>query len=125
MEDKICSKCGGARFNAWERCMDCRNERAKTRAERIRKNGGSHSVKEWRELLAKTPCCIVCGRAWDDIPSRPDPRYKHTWTKGHKVPIYHGGNDYITNIQPECYECNFKKNAGSLRKKLVLSQAIK
>ena len=82
--------------------------------ERIKANGGSHSAKEWRQLLAATACCVECGRKWSDIPPRPDPRYKHTWTKGHKIPAFHGGTDFIDNIQPECYECNFTKNAGKL-----------
>lgn len=94
--------------------MDCRNQRAKVRAERIKKNGGSHTIAEWKSLLADSPACAVCGRPWADIPPRPDPRYKHPWTKGHKVPIYHGGSDDISNIQVECYECNFRKNAGAL-----------
>jgi 5-methylcytosine-specific restriction endonuclease McrA len=94
--------------------MDCRNQRAKVRSERIKKNGGSHSSTEWGALLARSPTCAVCGRLWSEIPKRPDPRYKHTWTKGHKIPIYHGGSNDISNIQAECYECNFKKNAGPL-----------
>lgn len=94
--------------------MDCRNQRAKVRAERIKKNGGSHTSVEWKSLLASSPTCSVCGRSWAVIPPRPDPRYKHPWTKGHKTPIYHGGSDDISNIQAECYECNFRKNAGVL-----------
>ena len=110
----ICTKCGGTRFNSWNRCMDCRNQRAKVRAERIKKNGGSHTSTEWKSLLANSPNCAECGRPWAEIPPRPDPRYKHPWTKGHKIPIYHGGSDDISNIQVECYECNFRKNAGAL-----------
>lgn len=110
----ICTKCGGTRFNSWNRCMDCRNQRAKVRGERIKRNGGSHSSAEWKSLLAKSLTCAMCGRPWAEIPPRPDPRYKHTWTKGHKIPIYHGGSDEISNVQAECYECNFRKNAGAL-----------
>ncbi|WP_432746220.1 HNH endonuclease [Methylobacter sp. G7] len=112
---KICTKCGGSRFNSWNRCMDCRNMRAVARAERIKKNGGSHTKHEWETLLSKSPACAVCGREWAQVALRPDPRYKNTWTKGHKTPIYHGGSDDILNIQAECYECNFKKNAGKLK----------
>lgn len=111
-----CTKCGGTRFNSWNRCMDCRNNRAKIRSNRIKENGGSHTSREWKELLAQTPNCSECGRYWSAIPPRPDPRYKNVWTKGHKVPVYHGGSDDISNIQPECYECNFRKNAGRLKK---------
>ncbi|WP_416598274.1 HNH endonuclease [Phaeobacter sp. JH20_39] len=96
--------------------MDCRNERAKRRAERIKDNGGSHTKKEWDALLASSPRCAECKRAWGDIPARPDKRYKHVWTKGHIMPVYHGGSNDISNIQAECYQCNFKKNAGRLKK---------
>jgi len=101
--------------------MDCRNQRAKIRAERVKKNGGSHTSAEWKLLLAKSPTCAACGKSWSEIPTRPDPRYKHTWTKGHKIPIYHGGSDDISNIQAECYECNFKKNAGALGTKPMVT----
>ncbi len=94
--------------------MDCRNQRAITRKNRIKANGGSHTTTEWEQLLAASPTCAVCRRIWRKVPRRPDPRYRHTWTKGHKVAIYHGGSDQISNIQAECYECNFRKNAGSL-----------
>jgi len=104
--------------------MDCRNQRAKVRAERIKKNGGAHSNAEWISLLARSPTCAVCGRHWSEIPPRPDPRYKQTWTKGHKVPIYHGGSDAISNIQAECYECNFRKNAGALSKTPIPANPI-
>ena len=96
--------------------MDCRNKRAIVRAERTKANGGSHTKKEWGTLLSESPACAVCGRKWSEVPPRPDPRYMNTWTKGHKVPIFHGGTDAISNIQAECYECNFKKNAGKLTK---------
>lgn len=111
-----CTKCGGMRFNSWNRCMDCRNKRATVRLARIKANGGSHTKKEWEALLSATSACAECGRKWSEVPYRPDSRYKNTWTKGHKVPIFHGGSDAIPNIQAECYECNFKKNAGKLTK---------
>jgi hypothetical protein len=115
----ICTKCGGTRFNSWNRCKDCRNQRSKVRSMRIKKNGGSHTSAEWESLLANSPACKVCGRPWSKIPPRPDPRYKYTRTKGHKIPIYHGGSDEISNIQAECYECNFRKNAGPLGSMLL------
>jgi hypothetical protein len=59
--------------------------------------------------------CADCKRPWSEIPLRPDPRYKTVWTKGHKKAVYHGGTDEIGNIQAECYECNFRKNAGALK----------
>lgn len=115
---KVCSKCGSTRFNNWDRCMDCRNQRARVRQARIAANGGSHTAKEWNALLGRSPTCAECGRYWSEIPPRPDPRYKHTWTKGHKVPVYHGGSNSIENIRAECYECNFGKNAGTLKREV-------
>ncbi|MDX1216293.1 hypothetical protein GOL99_12185 [Sinorhizobium medicae] len=111
---KKCTKCGGTRFNSWDRCMDCRNARGKVRQERIKANGGKHTAAEWKALLAASPTCAECNRPWEIIPLRPDPRYKNVWTKGHKIPVYHGGTDDIANVQAECYECNFRKNAGAL-----------
>ncbi|WP_427501238.1 HNH endonuclease [Methylomonas sp. MED-D] len=96
--------------------MDCRNARAKLRAQRIKENGGSHTKREWSALLARSPTCAECDREWSAIPPRPDSRYKNVWTKGHKHAVYHGGTDDISNIQAECYECNFKKNAGRLKR---------
>ncbi|WP_442896186.1 HNH endonuclease signature motif containing protein [Bradyrhizobium sp. AZCC 2289] len=36
----------------------------------------------------------------------------------HKLPVYHGGTNDISNIQPECYRCNFEKNAGRLTREM-------
>jgi hypothetical protein len=110
---RVCTKCGGRRFNSYERCMDCRNARAKIREQRIAFNGGNHTKREWQTLLAASPHCAECGRSWTDVPPRPDPRYRNVWTKGHKLPVRHGGPNDIGNIQAECYQCNFRKNAGT------------
>jgi 5-methylcytosine-specific restriction endonuclease McrA len=53
--------------------------------------------------------CPGCHRTWEEIPPRPDPRYKSVITKDHILPLHHGGSDLIDNIQPLCYQCNFKK----------------
>lgn len=90
--------------------MDCRNERAKRRNERQKKNGGKHSTAEWNALLKNTPQCPECGRLWSEIPPRPDTRYRTVWTKDHLVPVIDGGRDDISNIRPLCYECNFKRH---------------
>lgn len=118
-EPKRCKKCGGERFNSWDRCMDCRNARARLRQQRIKANGGSHTAAEWRALLARSPHCAECGRAWHEVPQRPDGRYRHTWTKGHKTPVLHGGTDDIGNLQAECYQCNFHKNANVARREVL------
>lgn len=90
--------------------MDCRNDRAKVRNARLKKNGGIHTFSEWQALLATTPRCPDCGRFWRDIPPRPDSRYRSVWTKDHIVPVIQGGSDDISNIRPLCYECNFRRH---------------
>ncbi|WP_425453187.1 HNH endonuclease [Bosea caraganae] len=96
--------------------MDCRNARGRLREQRLKANGGRHTVAEWRALLKTSPTCAECNRPWSVIPPRPDRRYKAVWTKGHKIAVYHGGTNDIRNIQAECYECNFGKNAGPLKR---------
>jgi len=70
------------------------------------------------------PRCSVCNRAWDEIPKRPDPRYEYTRMKGPIRPICHGETDDISNIQAECYQCNFNKNAGKLKRLKFCSQTV-
>jgi 5-methylcytosine-specific restriction endonuclease McrA len=96
--------------------MDCRNRRARLRQERIKQNGNAHTDQEWMQLLDRSPTCAVCGRAWSEFPPRLDARYKNVWTKGHIVPVLHGGPDSTDNIQAACYQCNFRKNAGKLKR---------
>ncbi|WP_409993840.1 HNH endonuclease [Roseateles koreensis] len=99
--------------------MDCRNTRAVKRKQKMEANGGSHTNSQWEALLSKSPNCAVCARPWCEVAARRDSRYKYVWTKGHIRPVYHGGSDDILNIQAECYPCNFKKNAGNLKRDTV------
>ncbi len=94
--------------------MDCRNERAKVRTERLKRNGGTHTVAQWNGLLSATPRCPDCKRLWREIPLRPDSRYRTVWTKDHIIPVTAGGSDDISNIRPLCYECNFKRHTKSI-----------
>lgn len=116
--DQVCRKCGANKFGYWASssgtrsgryCRPCRQNRAASYRRRKAENGGRHTKAEWRELLARTPNCPGCGAAWGDIPPRPNPRHKHPWTKDHIVPLLQGGTDDISNIQPLCYGCNFRK----------------
>ena len=115
---KQCRKCGSNDFGIWTSattgkehlyCRSCRRERAVDYNNRKTKNGGKHTEKEWLQKLRQYKTCPRCHRKWDEIPARPDSRYKEVWTKDHIVPLNAGGTDDIGNIQPLCYQCNSGK----------------
>jgi 5-methylcytosine-specific restriction endonuclease McrA len=114
----ICNKCGASDWGAWTStttlkahryCRNCRRQRARDYTSRKEKNGGKHTNKEWQILLLQSNRCAICKQRWDDIPRRPDKRYKNVWTKDHIIPLSLGGTYDITNIQAVCYRCNSAK----------------
>ncbi len=114
----LCPKCGSNDWGSWTSssngrvsryCRGCRRGRAQVYSRRKTVNGGSHTSREWEQKLREHDRCPNCDRRWNDIPSRPDSRYKQVWTKDHIVPVTHGGTDDIENLQPLCYRCNFEK----------------
>lgn len=108
-QQKTCRKCGGTRFNNWNCCMDCRNARAKLRNRRIEENGGRHTDQEWRALVAEHSVCPDCGRRWEEIPLPTVAKWRSVITKGHIIPVTKGGTNDITNIKPQCYQCNIRQ----------------
>ena len=59
---------------------------------------GNHTLKEWQDLKEKhNNRCAICGE-------------EKPLTKDHIIPLSKGGNNYITNIQPLCRNCNSRKN---------------
>lgn len=74
------------------------------RKRRILENGGSHTPKDWIMLQEKFNfCCVSCGIHAKDTPQK-------YLTRDHIIPIVKGGSDDISNIQPMCLRCNFRKN---------------
>jgi hypothetical protein len=117
---KPCTKCGKNSFGSYTSsstrrvhyyCTVCRDERRANYLKRKLANGGTHTRGEWLKKLARYSKCPRCGRRWADIPPRPNKRYKNAWTKDHRIPLSGGGSDDIANIQPLCYQCQFRKNA--------------
>lgn len=117
-KEKVCKKCNSVNWSSWTSsstgkvkcyCKTCRQLRARKYINRRNNATGSHTRKEWLNVLKKFDRCPTCGRIWSVIPARPDKRYKYVWTKDHIILLTQNGGDNIENIQPLCYQCNFGK----------------
>ena len=124
-----CPKCGNTEFGFWTSastgkqyryCLPCRRTRAAIYTDRKFTNGGHHTRQQWLSKLAEFTQCPGCGRSWNNIPTRPNRRYKYVWTKDHIIPLSDGGTDDIENIQPLCYQCNSSKCDGERRSRRIV-----
>lgn len=91
-----------ARIQRWR---DANPERYRQTARNIvnrrthnkRANGGTYSIKEWKELCDRFGnVCLDCGE-------------KKKLTIDHVIPVTKGGTNFIDNLQPLCMTCNLKK----------------
>lgn len=64
---------------------------------------GTHTKSEWDEMRNFFGCCVKCGKSAEDV----------ELVKDHIIPIYQGGSDSITNLQPLCRSCNSSKGPDS------------
>jgi 5-methylcytosine-specific restriction endonuclease McrA len=95
-----------ARVNRWvrqnvERVREKLAERNRRR--RARKNGavGFHTDSEWLAVVKRFKGrCVCCGVR---------PKLPKQLTRDHVVPLFRGGSDFISNIQPLCRRCNSAK----------------
>lgn len=91
-------KASKAARSRWNKAAD-----DKTRAERLAtaRQKGEHTEAEWTALVAVCGHrCVMC-------------RTTGQLVKDHIVPIYQGGSDAISNLQPLCRGCNSAKGADS------------
>lgn len=75
------------------------------RRELVRKNGGTLTLEEWKEIKDRYGNrCLACGRTPPSVMIVPD----------HVIPLSRGGRDDADNIQPLCRSCNAKKYTATI-----------
>ena len=84
----------------WGTDSDSDTSNSKLRSQRLKlaREKGTHTRKEWDEMKNFFGECVICGS-------------KENIVKDHIIPLYQGGSDEITNLQPLCSSCNSRKGA--------------
>ncbi len=90
-------------MESWSKYQQKRHKKNRQkRAYRLReaKRKGTHTAKEWNEMvLFFRGLCVCCGIHKSQLMG-------NSLTKDHIIPIYLGGSDSIRNLQPVCRGCN-------------------
>ena len=80
------------------------------RRERENEAAGSHTKEEWDEMVAVYGCCLICG--------------SKNIVKDHIIPLYQGGSNCITNLQPLCRSCNSRKGPDRTDHRVGLAKTL-
>lgn len=85
-----------AAASKWKRRLSETNQEKRSKRLSDARERGSHVQSEWDRLVHQTGgVCLRCG--------------KIGVVKDHIIPIYQGGSDAISNLQPLCRACNSQK----------------
>jgi len=86
----------------WDTSPDSVNETSRSQRMSLARKKGRHTAREWNDMkdfFGNT--CVKCNG---------DSHMKGV-VKNHIIPIYQGGSDGISNIQPLCSKCNASKGS--------------
>ena len=79
------------------------------------KRQGTHTTDEWYDMLEYFNfSCVRCFEM----------NLIYSITKDHIIPIYQGGSNSITNIQPLCKKCNCSKGYENTDCRILFCNAI-
>lgn len=100
IRDKRSEAGRAAMSKKWGTDSDSDTSNSKLRSQRLKlaREKGTHTRKEWDEMKNFFGECVICGS-------------KENIVKDHIIPLYQGGSDEITNLQPLCSSCNSRKGA--------------
>lgn len=92
-------------------CSAGSNINAVTRSQRLAaaRAIATHTAEEWQEMKDFFGHCVICGKSAEN----------EYLVKDHVIPLYQGGDDGITNLQPLCRSCNSRKGPDSTDYRLI------
>lgn len=94
-----------ARRNVASKWDNLGRQNATKRSERLSaaRKIATHTKEEWEEMKEIIGHCVICGKSANET----------MLVKDHIIPLYQGGSDGISNLQPLCRSCNSRKGADS------------